>query len=71
MNDPDLSPAEIKTLLDYAKRKYAEERWPLSPELRPVREALAKLDTKPTPEPQPAPSKPYVPSTIGRPKRRR
>jgi hypothetical protein len=65
---PNLADDEIARLLDYARRKYAEERWPLSPELRPVREALAKLDAKPAPEPQP--SKPYAPSTIGKRKRR-
>jgi hypothetical protein len=61
---------EIQILLDYGRRNYAEERWPLSPELRPVREALAKLDNMSTAEPQPTP-KPCVPATIGWPKRRR
>jgi hypothetical protein len=69
MSDLDLSPAEIETMLDYARRKFAEERWPLSPELRPVREALAKLNSHPA-SPPPLP-KPHAPATIGRPKRRR
>jgi hypothetical protein len=37
---------ETRTLIAYARRRYAEDRWPLSPELRPVREALANLDTQ-------------------------
>jgi hypothetical protein len=50
-----------------ARRKYAEKRWPLSPELRPVREALAKLNPQPSSTPQP---NPYMPATIGKRKRR-
>jgi hypothetical protein len=37
--------------------------------LRPVREALARLDAKPKPEPAPS-RKPFEPSTILRKKRR-
>jgi hypothetical protein len=48
---------------------YAEERYPLAPALRPVREALAKLDPKLAPEPLPE-RKPFVPSTVMRKKRR-
>jgi hypothetical protein len=66
----DLTDDEITILLDYARRKYAEERWPLSPELRAVREALAKLDAKPAPEQSPT-TKPHELATIGRPKQRR
>jgi hypothetical protein len=29
MSDVDLTDDEIATLIDYARRKYAEERWPL------------------------------------------
>jgi hypothetical protein len=57
----ELSDDETRCLLDYVKRKFAEERWPLSLDLRPVREALAKLDPKPKLEPPPPP-KPHVPS---------
>lgn len=57
----ELSPQETATLIDYARRKYAEERYPLSPELRPVREAIEKLRPKPAPMPL-APARPYVPS---------
>ena len=66
---PDLTEDEIITLIDYARRKFAEERYPLSPALQPVREALAKLDPKPKPEPRP-PARPHVPSTLMRKKRR-
>jgi len=43
----ELSPEETALLVDYARRKYAEERWPLAPELRPVREIVEKLRGKP------------------------
>ena len=36
-----LHPRRDQRHLDYAQRKFAEERYPLSPALRPVREALA------------------------------
>jgi hypothetical protein len=36
MARPELSDDEARCLFDYATRKYAEERWPLSPELRPA-----------------------------------
>jgi hypothetical protein len=39
----DLSPEETALMIDYARRKYADERWPLAPELRPVREIVEKL----------------------------
>jgi hypothetical protein len=35
MTEPELSDEETRTLIDYARRKFAEERWPLSPALRP------------------------------------
>jgi hypothetical protein len=54
MAEPDdtqagLSEEETRTLIDYARRKFAEERWPLSPGLRPVRAIMKKLDPKPEP----------------------
>ena len=61
MIEIELYPAETATLIDYARRKYAEERWPLSPDLRPVREIIEKLKPKPAPLPE---RKPYVPSTL-------
>jgi hypothetical protein len=33
MTDPELTPEETRTLLAYARRRYAEDRWPLSPGL--------------------------------------
>jgi hypothetical protein len=64
MSDAELSPPDIATLIDYARRKYAEERWPLSPELKEVREALMKLREQPTVHPAPKPSRPYEPSMV-------
>lgn len=40
---PVLSAEETAALIDYARRKYAEERWPLARELQPVRQAIEKL----------------------------
>lgn len=67
---PELSPSDTQALIEYAKRKYAEERWPYATELRGIREALAKLDPKPNPVPPPTP-RPYVPSSLARRKNRR
>lgn len=66
---PDLSTEQARCLFEYAKRKFAEERWPLSPSLRPIREALAQLDP-PKPLPEPKPARPYVPSSLAQKKRR-
>jgi hypothetical protein len=49
----DLSPDELETLADYARKKYASERWPLSIELRPVREILDKVFPRRPPAPSP------------------
>jgi hypothetical protein len=49
--------------LHYARGKFATEPYPFAPALRPIREALAKLDRKPMPAPLP-PRKPYVPSLV-------
>jgi hypothetical protein len=59
MDPTQLSAEETATLIDYVRRKYAEERSPLSRELRPVQEAIGKLRGKPEPLP---PTKPHVPS---------
>lgn len=40
---PALSAEETAALIDYARQKYAEERWPLARELQPVRQAIEKL----------------------------
>ena len=71
MPEPVLSDEESRTLIDYARRKFAEERWPMSPALRPVREIMEKLDPKPEPQPLPAPRKRVEPSWRLARKRRR
>jgi hypothetical protein len=58
-----LSAEDTHALIGYACQKFAEERYPLAPALRPVPEALAKLDPKPEPVPLP-PAKPYVPNLM-------
>jgi hypothetical protein len=50
-----LSGEETRTLIDYARRKFAEERWPMSPALRPVRAVIEKLQPKPVSEHLPPP----------------
>jgi hypothetical protein len=62
-----LSPDEARCLIAYARRKFAEERYPLAPDLREVREVIAELEPKPAPPPAP---KPHVPSSLARRKRR-
>jgi hypothetical protein len=47
MDTIELSPEDTATLIDYVRQKYAEERWPLSPELREVRAVLMKLRAQP------------------------
>jgi len=59
MSDPALSAEENEILIAYARRKFGEERWPLSPDLRAVREAIEKL-RKPTISAMQI--KPHVPS---------
>jgi hypothetical protein len=68
MNEP--SPEDTQTLVAYARRKYAEERWPLAEELRPVREALARLYPPAQPAPV-APRLPHVPSLAAQRQRKR
>jgi hypothetical protein len=62
MTEPELSEDETRTLIDYARRKFAAERWPLSPSLRPVRAIMEKLDPKPEPAPLSEPGKQVGPS---------
>ena len=45
----NLTDGEIHGLIAYARDKFGDERYPFAPALRPTREALAKLDPKPTP----------------------
>ena len=58
---PNLTEDEIHGLIGYAREKFAAERYPFAPALRPIREVLAKLDPTPKPEPLP-PRKASVPS---------
>jgi hypothetical protein len=46
---PTLSPHEIEALLAYARGKFEDERYPFAPALRPVREALAKIEPEAEP----------------------
>jgi hypothetical protein len=46
-----LSDEEIRTLVHYARRKFLEEGWPMSPTLRSVRAALGKVEPRPAPLP--------------------
>jgi hypothetical protein len=71
MTEPALSEEETRTLIDYARWKFAEERWPLSPALRPVREIMEKLNPKPEPQPFPMQGKRVEPSWRLARKRRR
>ncbi len=50
MTEPALS---TKKPASSSIMRAAEERWPLSPALRPVREIIEKLDPKPEPQPLP------------------
>ena len=54
---------EIARLIGDAREKFDDERYPFAPALRPIRDALAKLDPPAEPEPLP-PRKPYVPSLV-------
>ena len=45
----NLTDGEIHGLIAYARDKFGDERYPFAAALRPTREALAKLDPKPTP----------------------
>jgi len=51
MTRPELSDAEFDALIAYARRKYAEERWPLSVDLKPIREVLRKVSSRHAPTP--------------------
>jgi hypothetical protein len=59
----DLTDSDTQALIDYARQKYAEERRPLSPELREVRAVLTKLREQP-PAPPAAPARPHGLGTV-------
>ena len=50
---PNLTDDEIADLIGYAREKFAAEKYPFAPALRPIREGLAKLDPTRKPEPLP------------------
>jgi hypothetical protein len=57
---PELSPADLATLIDYAWKKYGQEPQPMSRELWPVREVLEKLEKLDPPQP------PRPPEAVGK-----
>jgi hypothetical protein len=65
---PVLTDEEGMCLIDYARRKFDEERYPLAPALRPVRLLLERVaaNTERAPPPKP----PGEPSWAKRKKRR-
>jgi hypothetical protein len=67
----ELSDEEARTLIDYARREFARERWPMSPVLRSVREIMDNFDPKPEPQPLPTQGKRIEPSWRLARKRRR
>jgi hypothetical protein len=71
MTEPVLSDDEIHLLIDYARQRFPEERWPMSPALWQVRAIMEKLDLKPKPAPPPEPAKRVEPSWRMARKRRR
>jgi hypothetical protein len=72
MVDENLTPDERAAVIKLLCETIAADRFPLSPRVRRLKSAPAKLDPKPKPvvEPMPPP-KPWVNSTIGQRKRRR
>jgi hypothetical protein len=58
MPPPDLTDEDLDVIVRYARRKFDTERWPLSAEMRPIREALEKLAPKRAPS---LPPKVYAP----------
>jgi hypothetical protein len=63
-----LSLDEIEALIEYSRGKFEEERFPFAPALRPVREALTKVDPKSA---SLSPNQPNVPSLVTQRKKRR
>ena len=43
----EVSHEEIHGLIAYARNKFADERYPFAPALRPIREVLAKMSPQP------------------------
>jgi hypothetical protein len=60
----DLTDEENAALTAAARKVIDEDRYPLSPRLRPLKAALAKLDpaSAPKPKPEPKPPLPEAPA---------
>lgn len=60
----DLTDDEHAALAAAARRVIDEDRYPMSPRLRPLKSALAKLDpaSAPKPKPEPKPPLPEAPA---------
>ena len=71
MSEPNLTPDEREAVLKVLQATIVADRFPLSPRIRTLKSALAKLDAKPgATEPYPPP-RAWVNSSIGQRKRRR
>ena len=68
----DFTQEERAAVTEWLRRSIAADPFPLSPRLKPLKSALAKLDPQPerVVEPLPPPKR-WVNSTIGQRKRRR
>ena len=71
MADTNLTDADRAELARLLRRSIAADRYPLSPRIRKLKSALAKLDPAPTAAAEPyRPAKAWVNSSIGQRKRR-
>jgi hypothetical protein len=71
MRDENLAPGEREAVLKLLRDTIAADRFPLSPRIRTLKSALAKLDPEPSPAAEPyPPAKAWVNSSIGQRKRR-
>jgi hypothetical protein len=66
MPEPNLTPDERAAVTGLLRDTIAADRFPLSPRIRKLKSALAKLEPAPVATPQPYPAaKAWVNSTIG------
>jgi hypothetical protein len=71
MRDENLAPDERDALLKLLRDTIAADKYPLSPRIRTLRSALAKLDPEPPAGTEPYPrAKAWVNSSVGQRKRR-
>jgi hypothetical protein len=70
MTHLDLDDTEADALVSLLRRTIDDDRYPLSPRIRVLKEILAKLRPQPVCAPLPPPPKVYAPPTRGRFKRR-